>query len=128
MIFLRIKSVVQSEDGSTLGNFLLSKNECLATLDRVQSSSLACTAFELENNLLGSLGLLSEDGLGLTSVSFLFGIISSLSLSDGGVLTFLVLRHLVNLMLFAFTTVSSFRFGSVHLKDERNEMLPFILY
>ena len=80
-----------SEGGTALGNFFLSKNESLATLDGSESSSLANGAFELESDLLGGLCLLPEDGLGLTSETLLLHIVSPLSLSDEGVLALLVL-------------------------------------
>lgn len=86
---------VCSIDGATASLLLLSKNECLATLDWAESSSLANGALKLEGNLLCGLCLLSENGLGLTSETFLLGIISSLTLSDGGGLTCLVLGNLV---------------------------------
>jgi hypothetical protein len=82
---------VCSIDGTTLGNFFLSKNEGLATLDWGHSSSLAGTTFKFESDLLSVLCLLSEDGLGLTSETSLLGIISSLSLSDKGGFSCLVL-------------------------------------
>jgi hypothetical protein len=106
-----------SIDGATASLFLLSKNECLATLNGAESSSLANGALELEGNLLGGLCLLSEDGLGLASETFLLGIISSLTLSDSGSLTSLVLRNLVHGVFVAFTAVSSLLFGSVYLKQ-----------
>ena len=104
-----------SVDGATASFILLSKNECLATLDGTESSSLADGALELEGNLLCGLCLLSEDGLGLPSETFLLGIISSLTLCDSGSLTGLVLRDLVNSVLVAFTAICSLLFGSVYL-------------
>lgn len=105
-----------SVDGTTASLFLLSKNECLATLNGVESSSLANGALELEGNLLCGLCLLSEDGLGLSSETSLLGIISSLSLSDGGGLASFVLRNLVGGVLQALTAVSPHDLGNVDLK------------
>lgn len=109
-----------SIDGATAGLFLLSKNECLATLNGAESSSLAGGALELESDLLGGLCLLSEDGLGLSSETFLLGIISSLTLGHSGSLTSLVLGDLVHGVLVAFRAVCSLRFGSVYLKTSLN--------
>lgn len=111
-----------SIDGATACLFLLSKNECLATLNGAESSSLAGGAFELKSNLLGSLCLLSEDGLGLTSETFLLGIISSLTLSNSRGLTGLVLGNLVNGVFVAFRAVSSLCFGSVYLKTSLDKL------
>ena len=118
-----------SVDGATASLFFLSQNECLASLDGDKSSSLAGSALELECNLLGGLGLLSENGLGLSSETSLLGIISSLSLSDGGSLASLVLLHLVGGMLQALTAVSPHLLGNVDLhkdKIKRGRALPFI--
>jgi hypothetical protein len=112
---LRVWEISRSIDGTTLGDFFLSKNESLATLDGAQSSSLAGTAFKLQSNLLGGLGLLPENGFSLTAVSSLLGIISSLSLDDQRVLALLVLGHFVDLVLFAFGAVGSLLLGCVDL-------------
>merc|ERR1719378_1535753 len=48
---------------------LASELEMLATLDGHLVLALAIGALQTEDDLLGGLGLLSEDGLGLTSVS-----------------------------------------------------------
>ena len=82
---------MRSIDGTTLGDFLLTEDEGLASLDWGHSSSLAGTTFKFESDLLGGLSLLSEDGLGLSTETLLLGIISSLTLSGGGVLSLLVL-------------------------------------
>ena len=112
-----LRKEIISEDGASLCDFLLSEDEGLATLDGDHSSSLAGTALKLEGNLLGGLCLLSENGLGLTSVTLLFSIISSLSLGSQGSLTGLILRHFVNLMLLAFLAVCSSLLWCVDLKE-----------
>ena len=56
---------------------------------------LANGAFKLKSDLLGGLGLLSEDGLGL-SIETRLTIISSLSLSREGIVTLLILGDLVD--------------------------------
>ena len=55
---------------------------------------LAFSTLQLEDQLLGSLALLPQDGFGLTSESLLFTIISSPSLGLLGLSRFLVLGHL----------------------------------
>ena len=61
------------------------------------------SALKLEGNLLGSLGLLSEDGLGLATETLLLGVVAALTLSGGGVTALLVLGHFV--VLVAATTL-----------------------
>jgi hypothetical protein len=56
---------------------------------------------EPEDDLLGGLGLLVEDGLGLTSVTGLLSVVTPLSLGEDRVLTLLVLGHLVRGVLLA---------------------------
>lgn len=91
----------------------------LASLQRNLVLVLANIAFKTQNNLLGSLGLFVEDGFGLTTVTGLFTVVTTLScdynkclthksslveilfqssfhtLSKQGCLSGLVLRHLV---------------------------------
>lgn len=62
------------------------KFEVLATLQRQLGLGLAGCAFQSQHNLLGGLGLLLEHGLGLTSVTGLFAVVSSLSLCEQGCL------------------------------------------
>lgn len=99
-------------------SFFLSKDEGLASLERVQSSSLADGTLELEGNLLGGLCLLSEDGFGLPSEASLLRFISSISQGFAADLTFLVLRHLVDLVLLAFAAVCSLLLGTVDLSTK----------
>jgi len=81
---------------------LASELEMLATLDGHLVLALAIGALQTEDDLLGGLGLLSEDGLGLSSVSLLLAIVTPLALGLERVLAFLVLRHLVQRVLSAF--------------------------
>merc|ERR1711875_86537 len=81
---------------------LASELEMLASLDGDLVLALAISALQSEDDLLGGLGLLSEDGLGLTSVSLLLAIVTPLALGLERVLAFLVLRHLVQRVLSAF--------------------------
>jgi len=55
---------------------------------------LASGALETEDNLLGSLGLLTENRLGLTTITCLLAIVTALTLSDQGSSTSLVLSYL----------------------------------
>ena len=115
MSLSKLTNSLRSEDWSTLGDFFFTKNEGLAPLNRDHSSSLANVALELESNLLGSLCLLSENRLGLSTETLLLSIISPFSLGYEWCLTCLVLGHLVGSMLFAFLAVSSSDFGSMYL-------------
>ena len=58
---------------------------------------ISLTGFPPEDDLLGGLSLLSEDGLGLSTVSLLLAVVTTLALGLQRVLTLLVLRHLVKL-------------------------------
>ena len=51
-------------------------------------------AFESEDDLLGGLGLLVEDGLGLTTITGLLSVVTTLTLGEDRVLTLLVLGDL----------------------------------
>ena len=75
---------------------------------------LGLGALELEDDLLGVLGLLPEDGLGLSTESLLLHIISPLSLGHQRVLALLVLGHLVHGVLLFLPAVSSLRLGNMH--------------
>ena len=55
--------------------------EVLASLDGDLILALAVGALESEHDLLRRLGLLPEDGLGLTAVSLLLAIVTPLALS-----------------------------------------------
>merc|ERR1711942_517975 len=90
--------------------------EMLASFDDDLIFALAIRAFQSEDDLFGGLGLLSEDGLGLTSVSFLLAVVTTLALSLQRVLALLVLRHFVDRMLSALGrgTESATSFGNVH--------------
>lgn len=62
---------------------------------------LASDTLETENDLLGGLGLLVENGLGLTTVTALLPVVTTLSLSGQRVLALLVLGDLVRGVLLA---------------------------
>ena len=62
------------------------KFEVLATLQCQLCLCLACCALQSQNNLLCSLGLLVENGLGLTTITRLLSVITTLSLCEKGCL------------------------------------------
>jgi len=92
----------------------LSDDDTLRSLDGSERLGLSLGTFELEYNLLGLLSLLSEDGLGLSTESLLFHIISSLTLSDFGSLTGFVLGNLVKGVLLQLWAVGSDGLWDVH--------------
>ena len=96
-----------SEHDLTLGNFLLTEDEGLASFDDSERLGFGLGAFELEDDFLGVLSLLSEDWLGLSTESLLFHIISSLSLGDKGGFTRFVLGNLVGCVLLELWAVRS---------------------
>jgi hypothetical protein len=61
---------------------------------------LLTSTLKTEDNLLGSLGLLVENGLGLTTITGLLTVITSLTLGEKRSLTGLVLGDLVGSVLF----------------------------
>lgn len=67
----------------------------LATLQRELSLGLALDAFQPQDDLLGGLGLLVEDRLGLTTVTALLAVVTTLTLGVEGSLAGLVLGDLV---------------------------------
>ena len=56
--------------------------EVLAALQRQLRLGLAVRALETKHNLLGGLGLLVENGLGLSSVTGLLPVVTTLSLCE----------------------------------------------
>lgn len=60
---------------STLGLLVTTQLEVLATLQGQLQLGLALGALETQDNLLGGLGLLVEDGLRLTTVSGLLAVL-----------------------------------------------------
>merc|ERR1712127_585551 len=83
---------------STLGRLLLAELEVLAALDGVLLAVLALGALKTKGDLLGGLGLLAEDGLGLTTETRLLPVVTTLTLSKKGSLSGLVLGDLVELV------------------------------
>jgi hypothetical protein len=92
----------------------LSDNDTLGSLDGSERLGLSGGTLKLENDLLGLLSLLSEDGLGLSTESLLFHIISSLTLGGLGCLTGFVLGDLVERVLLQLWAVGSDGLWDVH--------------
>ncbi len=63
----------------------------LAALEGELGLGLAAGALKTKDDLLGSLGLLVEDWLGLTTVTRLLSIVTTLSLGDKGGLNILLI-------------------------------------
>lgn len=56
----------------------------LASLQSQLSLGLALSALQSEHDLLGGLGLLVEDGFGLTTVTALLPVVTTLTLGEKG--------------------------------------------
>ena len=69
-------------ESSTFVLLVAAKFEMLATLDCNLMLMLANGAFKTQHNLLGSFGLLVEDGLGLTAETLLLLVVTTLSLGE----------------------------------------------
>jgi hypothetical protein len=92
----REKEETRLEDkGSTLGLLVTTELEVLASLKGELCLGLAGSALKTEHNLLGGLRPLVEDGLGLTSVTGLLTVVTTLTLSEQRSLASLVLGDLV---------------------------------
>jgi len=63
-----------------LSLLVTTKLEVLASLDDQKLLLLGFGALKTEHNLFGCLGLLVEDGFGLTTISGLFAIVTTLTL------------------------------------------------
>lgn len=87
----------------------------LGSLDAQLLLGLTLLTFQSKNNLTGSLGLLVENGLGLSTESHLLRVVTPFSLCEVGCLTSLVLSDLVQGVLLALSsTVSSAFLGYVY--------------
>ena len=78
----------------------------LEVLGPLQSKLLLGLALKPQHNLPGSLSLLVEHGLGLSSESHLLGVVTALSLGKVGSLSSLVLGDLVDLVLAALLVLA----------------------
>lgn len=88
----------------------------LAALQRGLFAVLALGALHTQHNLLGGLGLLPEDGLGLTTETLLFTIVTTTTLGGTALLRLLVLGHLVQLVAPALLAEGLTLLGNVHLE------------
>lgn len=89
--------------------------EVLGSLQAQLLLRLTFLAFQTQNDLSCCLGLLVKHRLCLSTVTHLLGVVSAFSLGEIGSLTRLVLRHLVQFMLLAFSsTVCLALFGDIH--------------
>lgn len=78
----------------------------LTSLQSQLSLSLTVDTLQSQHNLLGGLSLLVENWLGLTTKTGLLTVVSSLTLSEQGSFTSLVLSNLVLGVLTAFLTLT----------------------
>lgn len=94
----------------------------LATLQRQLALGLALNTFQAQDDLLRGLGLLVEDGLGLTTVTALLAVVTALTLGEEGSLAGLVLGHLVLGVLAALLAlaVGVAGLGNVDLRGVRS--------
>lgn len=98
----------------TLSLLLSSDFEVFAPFDRQLFPVLAFGTLHPENNLLRGLRFFSEDGFSLTTITFLLAIVTSLSLSENGLLSLLVLRHFMQRVLLALAFAEGLSsFGNV---------------
>jgi len=67
------------EGNTTLGLLVTTELKVLAALESQLQLIFALIALETEHNLLGSLGLLVEYGLGLTTIAGLLSVVATLS-------------------------------------------------
>ena len=91
--------VMRLEDKSgTLGLLVTTELEVLAALERELCLGLAVDALESQYDLLGCLGLLVENWLGLTSVTGLLAVVTTLTLREEGGLRLFVRAILVEML------------------------------
>lgn len=102
--------------GLSFGLLLAAQLKVLAALQHLLVLGLARGALHAQRNLLGRLGLLVEDGLGLATVAGLLAVVAALALDVQGRLAGLVLGDLLGGVLFALFTESVARLGNVHLQ------------
>lgn len=92
--------------GSTLLLLVTTELKVLTSLKRELHLSLADNTLESQDNLLGSLSLSVEDWLGLTTVTGLLPVVSSLTLGVERGLACLVLGHSVLCVLTALLALA----------------------
>ena len=79
---MTIRFLHLEDKGGTLGLLVTAKLEVLAALEGELGLGLALRALEAQHDLLGRLGLLVEHGLGLTTVTRLLSVVTTLSLRE----------------------------------------------
>lgn len=101
----------------------------LASLQGQLQLGLALDALQPQHDLLGGLGLLVEDGLGLTTITALLPVVTSLTLGEQGGLASLVLGDLVLGVLAALLAlaVGVTGLGNVDLIRERRETVSHLM-
>lgn len=90
----------------------------LAALEGQLVLLLAHTALHSEDDLLGGLGLLLENGLGLTTVTLLLAVVAALTEGEEGGLAGLVLGDFLGGVLVALFAVRVAGLGDVHLQTK----------
>jgi hypothetical protein len=101
MYYTNLKDSFLVADDSTLNLLVTTDLEALASADNLEGLTLAGGALKTKNDLLGGLGLLVEDRLGLTSVTGLLSVVTTLTLGDEGSGAGLVLGNLLDGVLSA---------------------------
>lgn len=116
-------------DHLSLALLVAAQLEVLATLQRGLFAVLALGALHAQHNLLGGLGLLPEDGLGLATESLLLAIVTPTTLGGAALLRLLVLRDLVQLVALALLAEGLTLLGNVHLeRDDREKVSTLFVF
>lgn len=82
MFIFNLNLNVHLETDTTLGLFITTEFERLATFQNKLMLVLANGTFKTQDDLLSGLGFLVENGFGLTTITGLFAVITTLSLSE----------------------------------------------
>merc|ERR1719461_1290022 len=114
MIYLAKQCQCLELDHLALALLLSSQLEVLGSLDGALVLPLALGALQPEHQLLGGLGLLPQDGLGLASEALLLTVVPASALGLLGLSGLLVLRHLELLVRVAPRAVGVTALGHVH--------------
>jgi hypothetical protein len=107
-------------ESSTFSLLLTTQLKVFAALERELMLLLTNGAFQPEDDFLGSLGLLLEDGFGLATETLLFAIVTTFSEDKEGGFSGFVLGDLLGGVFIAFLAIGVASFGNVHLKGERD--------
>lgn len=102
-----------------LGLLLTTKFKMLAALEDLLNSVFAFSAFHTKDDLFCRFGFTTKNWFLLATISLLFGIVTTLSLSQERWFTSLVLGHLVEGMLSTFLawTEGISCFGNIYLSQ-----------